>query len=251
MNRIEFMRELEYLLQDIPSEDKEDALAYYRDYLEEAGDTQEEQAIMEFGSPERVAAIIRSDLAGALEDGGTFTEAGYKDERFRDPNYQVMEHRNLPEVSEDILEANDGKKSSQKKRPKSNDTIWMRFLKVGALLVLLTIVSPLILGLGGGAIGIIAGLGGIFLALVLCVGILTIVACIVAVVLFVLGIGMLLSQLWWSGILILGVSILMLGFTCLGIAVSILIYGKLIPACVRCVVNLISRLMHRGGTTHG
>ena len=69
MRRAEFMKELEYLLQDIPDEEKEEALAYYRDYLEEAGDENEEQVIREFGSPERVAAIIRSDLDGNLENG--------------------------------------------------------------------------------------------------------------------------------------------------------------------------------------
>ena len=70
------MKELEYLLQDIPDEEKEEALAYYRDYLEEAGDENEEQVIREFGSPERVAAIIRSDLDGNLENGGEFTVSG-------------------------------------------------------------------------------------------------------------------------------------------------------------------------------
>ena len=38
MTRKEFMRQLEYLLQDIPDEEREEAVAYYRDYLEEAGD---------------------------------------------------------------------------------------------------------------------------------------------------------------------------------------------------------------------
>ena len=70
MNRSEFMKELEYLLQDIPDPEKEEALAYYRDYLEEAGDEHEEQVIREFGSPERVAAIIRSDLNGNIGEGG-------------------------------------------------------------------------------------------------------------------------------------------------------------------------------------
>ena len=37
MRREEFIRELEYLLQDVSEADKEDAIAYYRDYLEEAG----------------------------------------------------------------------------------------------------------------------------------------------------------------------------------------------------------------------
>ena len=95
MNREEFMKELEYLLSDIPDEDKAEAIGYYRDYLEEAGDENEEVAIKEFGSPERIAAIIRSDLSGHLEDGGEFTEKGYQDERFRDPNYQVPLHEQV------------------------------------------------------------------------------------------------------------------------------------------------------------
>ena len=55
--------------------------------------------IREFGSPERVAAIIRSDLDGNLENGGEFTESGYQDERFREPNYQVAKRMDLPEKS--------------------------------------------------------------------------------------------------------------------------------------------------------
>ena len=97
MNRDEFMEQLEYLLSDIPEEEKEDALAYYRDYLEEAGEGAGE-AIREFGSPERIASIIRSDLAGNLEEGGQFTDRGYDDERFRDPNYQVSKRLDLPET---------------------------------------------------------------------------------------------------------------------------------------------------------
>ena len=88
MSRDEFMRQLEYLLSDIPEYEREDALDYYRDYLEEAGEDADE-VIREFGSPERIASIIRSDLAGTFGEGGGFTDRGYEDERFRDPNYQV------------------------------------------------------------------------------------------------------------------------------------------------------------------
>ena len=98
MNRDTFMKELEYLLQDVPDEEKADALAYYADYLEEAGPDKEQQVLAEFGSPERIAAMIRADLAGHLEDGGGFTERGYEDERFREPNYSVAPRRALPDL---------------------------------------------------------------------------------------------------------------------------------------------------------
>ena len=37
---------------------------------------------------------------GHLEDGGEFTEKGYQDERFRDPNYQVAKRYDLPDAVE-------------------------------------------------------------------------------------------------------------------------------------------------------
>ena len=37
MSRAEFMEKLEYLLQDLSQEDREDGIAFYRDYLDEAG----------------------------------------------------------------------------------------------------------------------------------------------------------------------------------------------------------------------
>ena len=70
MSRETFMKELEYLLQDIGEEERADALAYYRDYLDEAGPEREEQALAEFGSPERVAAMIRASIDGNMEEDG-------------------------------------------------------------------------------------------------------------------------------------------------------------------------------------
>ena len=37
MSRAEFIEKLEYLLQDLSQEDREDGIAFYRDYLDEAG----------------------------------------------------------------------------------------------------------------------------------------------------------------------------------------------------------------------
>lgn len=249
MSRTEFMSELEYLLQDIPEEEKAEALAYYRDYLEDAGDENEEQVIREFGSPERVAAIIRSDLSGNLEDGGEFTEAGYQDERFRDPNYQVVQHRNLPDVSsaeEGGGQDKENRKKSgkaQKQNP-SNDSFVMRLLKVGLLLVGIAILSPIILGLGGGVLGIAAGLLALIVTAILLIGILTIAACIGSVALLVLGFGLIVTQPW-SGLLVLGFGVLVLGLAFIGIALSILVYGRFIPFCIRSLVDAVGSLFHR------
>ena len=63
MSRAEFMEKLEYLLQDLSQEDREDGIAFYRDYLDEAGPEREQEVLREFGSPERIASIIRKTAA--------------------------------------------------------------------------------------------------------------------------------------------------------------------------------------------
>ena len=47
MNRQEFLRRLEYLLRGIPENERVDALAYYNDYFDEAGEENEYQVIFE------------------------------------------------------------------------------------------------------------------------------------------------------------------------------------------------------------
>ncbi|MDO5406971.1 MAG: DUF1700 domain-containing protein [Eubacteriales bacterium] len=257
MNRVEYIRQLEYLLQDIPEEEREDALSYYRDYLEEAGDEGEEQAIREFGSPERVAAIIRSDLNGSLENGGEFTEAGYQDERFRDPNYQVARRRDLPELHEGYADGSesggsyDGKSrgasggQTRHSRDYEDRTWFKRLLKVGLLLLLLGIAAPMILGVGSSALGILAVTAALLVAAVVCVGLLTIVAAVGAVALLVAGAGMLFVSPA-NGVLVLGGGVVTLGLALIGVALSVVLYGKWIPALIRWGVNVISNLLHRG-----
>ena len=65
MNRQEFMERLEYLLRGIPASEREDALAYYNDYFDEAGVENEYQVIQELGSPEQVAQTILTDVQQA------------------------------------------------------------------------------------------------------------------------------------------------------------------------------------------
>ena len=45
MSRAEFMEKLEYLLQDLSQEDREDGIAFYRDYLDEAGPEREQEVL--------------------------------------------------------------------------------------------------------------------------------------------------------------------------------------------------------------
>ena len=62
MDRAQFMKQLERLLSDISEAEKQEALAYYNSYFDEAGPENEASVIRELGSPGKVAAIIKADL---------------------------------------------------------------------------------------------------------------------------------------------------------------------------------------------
>ena len=62
MNKEQFLKELEDLLQDIDATEREEALNYYRDYFEDAGSEHEQEVIDELGTPEKVAQTIKEGL---------------------------------------------------------------------------------------------------------------------------------------------------------------------------------------------
>lgn len=272
----EFMRQLEFLIQDIPDTDKEEALQYYRDYLEEAGPEREAEVLEEFGSPERVAAMIRADLNGSLEQGGEFTDHGYEDERFRDPNYQVIKRYDLPEKREASGEHGDagnvgqtayedagythtentteyGQNGKQNGKTDRKTRLFARHSVGWWVLVglLVAVTSPLwlgaldlIMGIAGIGIGIVAGvavalIGGLLLLALCTVG--GIIGCVVAVVLGV--VNLLVHPM--NGLLFIGGGILALGLGLMCLVLAILFYGRFLPWVLRGIVNILGRLVHR------
>ena len=240
MSRDEFMRELEYLLQDIPEKEKADAIEYYRDYLEEAGPEHEEEVIREFGSPERIAAIIRSDISGDLKDGGEFTDHGYQDERFKDPNYQMAKRFDLPEVS-DYKENSDYKEKHERKGGFSRSG---RRRNIILWIILIIVASPLLSGIGGVLAGLVSVLFGLLVTAVVGVGAITIVLLAAGAVMVPAGfVSMAIHPI--SGILLLGLGILFLGLGLLALAASGAFYGKFLPFLFRSCMNAVSSLFHR------
>lgn len=220
MKKEEFFDKLEYLLQDIPDEEREDALNYYRDYLMEAGSENEEQAIREFGSPERVAAMIRADLSGNLKEGGSFTETGYEDERFRDPNYQMVKRLDLPEEQESAgsagYDSQDEGYTYEKKKPWTNKP-----LKVLLWVILLIAGAPFLLGAAGAAAGVLISVVSLIFAAILAITGLTAAAFIVGVCLVGLAVAFVFSTPI-DGIFLFGAAVVGIGFGIIGI---VLLYG--------------------------
>ena len=264
MTRDEFMRELAYLLQDIQDEDKDDAVQYYTDYFEEAGPDKEAEVIQELGSPERIAAIIRTDIAGHLEDGGEFTEQGYQDERFRDPGYAMAKRLDLPQEQEGGSQGNGqadgqddfrqsqgfnqgsedrytdaGKRASQTSPPRTSKVI-----KLILWAVLIIVAFPVFLGVGGGLLGLAAGVLGILTAILVGLGVTTFAVLMGGIVMLPYGVFHMFSHPL-DGLMTSGTGLILLGAGALCLALSVLFYGRFVPFVIRSIVNGLSRLLHR------
>lgn len=280
MRKEEFLRQLEYLLQDIPDEDKEEAIAYYRDYLEEAGSEHEEQAIEEFGSPERVAAIIRADISGNLQDDGSFTETGYVDERFKDPNYKVAKRLDLPDEKENAGEKEQqfhedtytegtyadssyqGRFRSERFRErytksKTTDTVYTykekkpwtnRLLKLILVAILLVLASPILLGTGGVILGAVAAVLALIVGVAATILTLTAAAFIIAVALAAFGVAFILTTPFDS-LFLFGIAMIGLGCGLIGTVVMVLIFkaaAMLLPLIWKGIVSLWNLLTGKG-----
>lgn len=267
MRKEEFLRQLEYLLQDMPEKDKTEAIQYYRDYLEEAGPDNEERAVEEFGSPERVAAIIRADMMGNLEEGGAFTETGYEDERFRDPNYQVAKRFDLPEEKKDFHDTGrsethyeesyssqygTGHDAGYKSTGASGGYTYVKKerwtckpLKWALWAVLLIIASPFLLGAGGIAFGLVVGIVSLIAGLIFTIMGLTAAALIAAVVLIAFGVVFLASSPM-EALLLIGIAVASFGCGLVGLAITVVLIGTFLPFLWRCLVKLV-RMITGGG----
>lgn len=215
MTKIEFLNRLEELLEDLPTDEREAAIRYYDDYFEDAGIENIDAVISELGSPEKIAANIKSDLNHTWKDSEkeAFTETGYQDGNIKADKYEVAD--------------------SKTKAGKRN----MNLSKI-LLIVILCIVAipagiPILSSVMGIIISLLAGIGGILVALIVATG----AFLIGGIILFIAGI----IQLFFAplnGILSCGIGFIILGLGILATLLVILIFTKLIPYIVRKVSNL-------------
>lgn len=221
MNRVEFMRQLERLLGDIPESDRLDAIAYYNSYFDEAGPENEAKVIRELGSPGRVAAIIKADLHTSDSPNDFERLYGTKD-------------------SETSGSPDDSKREIAVQKPRQKRNIpWP------LVIVLLVFASPILVGVGGGLLGGLLGLLGALLGVVV-----AIIACGVAflmagIVCFAVGVArIVISPV--EGLITIGVGSLLLALGILFMILIIWCVFKWLPALFRGCVNLCQRLFRSG-----
>lgn len=224
MNRMDFMKQLEMLLTDISETEKEEAMQYYNDYLDDAGVENEQEVMEALGTPEQLAKVIKEGLKED-EEAGEFTENGYRNESYEIPQAHEV-------VEKNYYEKNNNKSMSA---------------GMVVLIVLLCIIaSPILIGVASGilgaGVGILGGILGLFVGII-ATGFALLV---VGVILLGIGIGEL-AIMPLAGVCLIGSGILLLGLALFFIWLTVWLCGTAIPGIIRGVVNLISRLFHKKG----
>lgn len=181
MTRVEFLRKIELGLYKLPQNERDEALEYYIEYFDEAGEENEQAVIEELGSPARIATQIKAD---------------YATRQFADDEFN-------------------GKSKKQKKEPGTASKVWWIILGIFGGICAAPIAIPLAIALISVLVAVLLTIFAVLLALALTIG-----ACFISgILLLIFGVGIFAVSAS-SGILTIGLglmSIAVMGIAGLGL----------------------------------
>lgn len=248
MNRREFMARLEQLLAGITEEERTDALQYYEDYFNDAGEENEQKVIEELESPEKVAAIIRSNLQENSGENGEYTECGYTDERFEyretpaargEDTKQDRRYSSCHDKAEDAYAYN-GTENAEKYAISPKMNTFLKVVLVLLIIIACPVVIPLVIGVAAALIGIVVGVFAIFAAFVIAA------AAIAAAGLCIIAVGVVrLGMMFPSAILTVGVGLLLFTLGLIGTVATVRLCMVMYPAIFRIIVKICRWPFHR------
>lgn len=207
IRREQFLNELERLLCNISREERDEAMAFYRSYFEDAGENNEENIIKELESPEKVAESICESLGD---------ETASAEERYG----QNLAYRNV-QYSGNMAGA---VQTPQKKE--------MNVAAVILLVVVLVLTSPIWLSVLAVLLAVLATVGAVVIS-----------ALVAGVVIAVASFTVMAAGSTAAGFLSLGIAFLLLA---LGILVGIAcvwILGKGVPALCKGTAKLVKKIV--------
>ncbi len=234
MSREEFLKELERLLSGISEEERADALAFYRSYFEDAGESNEASILKELESPQKVADTILSDLRQDADQPGAGGASGG-----RDGSEDVFDSGSR-DGSEDISGTGGWDKSADFGFDGYGGAGGYRYtgerksgaaVTVGVIVAVLT--SPIWLSLllvaAGVLLAVVATLFGLALAVVCVMAALV----VTGFMLFVTGIGLVFGGNPAVGTGLMGGGLIVLALGLLSVLLMVWVFGVLLPWALR------------------
>ena len=152
MTREEFLQRLGELLSDVTEEERAEAIRFYEEYLDDAGPEQEAQVLAELGSPEKVAAIIRTNVPGSRVQPEPPAPAEEPAPGGAGPNVPPAGAGGAASIPLPPCARPGAMPPPPPRRGMSDRTI--------LLIILAVVLSPLWIGLAGTVLGILLGIVG-------------------------------------------------------------------------------------------
>ncbi len=227
MNRVEFLAELEQRLSGIPEEERQAAIQYYADYLTDAGEENEDEAIRELGSPEKVAESIKADYYGTEFDESRFDHKDYM-EKYGHRSSQRADSENSAGGAAGSTDYGSG--SGQKSAPWTSNG-----LKIVLIILIAIVIWPVTLGVAGGVLGVAAAVFFFFAGLVIAAIAVMISGVVVAVT------GLVLLAIPPAGMIVTGIGILLFVLGLMATVGTVKLCIIVYPAMIRGFVNLCRR----------
>lgn len=238
MNKNEYLDRLSRLLADISYEEHEEALSYYREYLEDAGAENEQRVIEELGTPEQLAQEIREGLLAKGE-----------------PSKRQGKPINAPDLSPNenstynyhYHEGDSSNSNTAKaKQEKNNSNIIL-------IIIVLILTSPIWFSLACTAISVVFACIVAIAAIAICLGAAGIVCVTTGFALMVSGILTfvpLTAVNILEGAALIGAGLVVLALGILLIILTVWLCGWALPAFVRFIRQTISRVSRKRKEAH-
>ena len=277
MNREQFIAQLARLLQDLPPAERQEAIRYYQEYFDDAGEENEDAVIQELGSPGKVVASIKANLqyggstfgANDTDMENTGTESQTKDADGWQQNGQTMNRWNQSTQqgwqnadtqgqngqqgtwqNADTQGQSGQQQTWQNSSTQSPYAMQARKPKRGVggwalLIIILVFASPMLLGVGGGALGI-------FIGILATVFVLWISFFAVAIGMIGGGIAVLIKGILHAisspaaGLVSMGGGLICIALGILCAVFFLWFTFQLCPRVLRTTLNFISRIVHKG-----
>lgn len=235
MNRVEFLTELERLLSDMPADERQAAVQYYADYLADAGEENEADAIRELGSPEKVAESIKADYYGTEFDETKFDHKNYMEKY----GQRSGEHRQGNAAKDTRTQntqsgAQDSAQGTAAGAGQTNN--WLKLLLIALIVI---VAGPVALGVAGAVVGLIVGIIALFVGLVMAAVVLTITGILMIIS------GFALIVMPPAGMVVIGIGILIFVLGLMATVGMVKLCMIVLPAMIRGFVDLCRKPFHR------
>lgn len=253
MNRTDFMRQLESLLQNISSAERESALEYYNDYFNDAGPENEQAVIEALGTPARVAETIKKELIAngygdgpqqkaapgdraiieyGAADSGESSESRDTGSSCRESSYRESSYRESSASDYGKAVASDGEKK------KLSGAI------IAVIVVLCVLASPVLLSIAAGIGSVLLGILAAWFGVIIGLGVASVILLVLMVALIVLGvIGIFTSPIGACGLI--GGGLVCGGIGLLFLMLTVAMAGGATPAAFHFIASFVKGIFGR------